>query len=113
MCLQRLATALDDADQIADRPFEVVVHHDVVELIPVGHIPDRVPKAAGDYLFRVGAAVSEAFFQGSARRWQHEDGYALGQRLPYLLRALPIDFEDDVIPARKLRLHWTAPGPVK
>src|SRR5258708_40358308 len=100
MRLECLASRVQDTDQLTDGSLKVVVHNHVIKLFPMRHVPDGIPEPSGDDLFGVRAAVSQALLQGGLRRWQNEYCYALGQRLTYLLRALPVDFKDDVVPTR-------------
>ena len=55
--------AVDDAAKVGHRPFEVFIHDHVLELIPVGHIADRVAKSSVDDLVRIGIAISQAIFK--------------------------------------------------
>jgi hypothetical protein len=79
----------------------------------VGHIAYCISEATGDHVLRVRTAISEAFFEGGTRRWQDEYGHALGQRLSYLLRTLPVDFEDNVVSDPQLSFDGPSSCPVE
>src|SRR5690606_20421641 len=63
----------------------------------VTHLADRFAHAPLDDLVAILAAVVEALAQGLLGRRQDEDRFRLGHQPAYLLRALPVDLQDQVV----------------
>jgi len=109
---RRVAPALRDRVQLPEGALEVVVDHHVIQLWPVPHVGGGVLQPALDHVFRVGAAAAQPAFELRARGRQYEDRTAFGQRAAYLLRALPVDLEDQVLPLGERGLDRAARRPV-
>ncbi len=75
---------------------EVIVDHQVVVFDVVAHFADCFAHASFDDLAAVLATVSQTMAQGFLGRRQNEDGFALRHQLAHLLRALPVDFQNQV-----------------
>src|SRR6188768_1835349 len=85
------AAAPQDLEQLCGGLFEVLVHDHVVEFRVMRHIGHRIPQAARDDFLAVGLAIAEPGLELRPRRREDEDAPAIGLRLAYLLRALPVD----------------------
>src|SRR5450631_99659 len=104
MRAQCLPFRVDDAGQLLERPVENIIHHHVIEFIPVRHISHGVGEATGDGGIGFGPAVAQALLKSAARRRQDENRRAFRQRCPYLAGALPIDLENHAAALRQIRL---------
>ena len=91
------------ASRSASAVSKLAVDDHVVEVPPVRHLEGRFPEPARDRLIAVAAALAQPGLQLGARRRQDEKLHRLGQVLTHLIRALPVDLEDEVTALGKRR----------
>src|SRR5690554_2395316 len=99
----------DDRNEVADGVLQYVIQYNVVELRHMAHLAARAQQAPGDHVLAVGAAPAQALLQHIERGRQHEHPHGLRKRLAHLLRALPVDLQQDVV-ARADALADPGPG---
>src|SRR5437899_4867833 len=92
------ARVLDDLADLAHRPLDVVVHHDVAVLLGVGHLAFADLAARGEVLRRFASPLLLAMLELLFRRRDHEDEHRVRHQPADLLT--PMDGE--------LRHHVTA-----
>src|SRR3954471_6572066 len=87
----------DDVAQLAFGGFEVFVNYTVFELVDVPQFFARVSQAALDHVFGVLAAGAQTPLELADRGRHNEDADALRMQRAPLLRALPVDLEQQVV----------------
>src|SRR3989442_383801 len=93
------ALSADDVGELLPSVVEVIVNYSVFELAGVRQLLARVLHAALDDVLGILPAGAHAPLQLLDRRRQDEDADRVGIELAHLLRALPVDFEDQVVAA--------------
>src|SRR6059036_2161060 len=93
------ALSADDLGELLPSVVEVIVNYSVFELAGVRQLLARVLHAALDDVLGILPAGAHAPLQLLDRRRQDEDADRVGKELAHLLRALPVDFEDQVVAA--------------
>ena len=53
-----------------DSELQIVIDNDVIELIPMRHVTQRIAQPSGDQLIAVGLPIAQASLQFSSGRWQ-------------------------------------------
>ena len=102
---------MDYGLQLGQGPLEVVIDHHVVEFGPVGHVGGSVTEPALDHVLGVGAATPQAPLELVAGGRQDEDRVAFGQLRADLLRALPVDLENQVLASPSEVSTWARAVP--
>ena len=72
------------------------------------HVIGGLAEAALDHRVGIGAAPAQPPFEFLPRRRQNKNGHALGHCAADLRRALPVDFEDQVLAALEAELQGRA-----
>ena len=80
-------------EELLKRNVEVTVDDQIIELLPVGHVAQRVREPALDDRFGVGLAASQPVLELRDARWEDEDAARVRRTLSHLSRALPVDLE--------------------
>src|SRR5438067_6943668 len=93
------ALAADDAGELALGGFEVFVNYSVFEFAGVRELLARIRHALADDGIRILRPRAHAPLELLDRGWQDEDADAVRVEPAHLLRALPVDLEDDVVAA--------------
>src|SRR5258708_4185370 len=93
------ALDLDDFRQLALCGFEVFVNYSVFELPGMREFLACILQPAADHGFGILAARAHAPLELLDRGRQDEDADALGIEAAYLLRALPVDLQDQIVAA--------------
>src|SRR2546422_6741656 len=97
------ARVLDDLADLAHRPLDVVVHHDVAVLLGVGHLAFGDLPARGEVLRRFASSLLLAMLELLFRRRDHEDEHRVRHQPADLLSALDVDLQHHLT-ARVARL---------
>ena len=108
-----VGAACEHGLEFRDGLVKPVIDDDVIELVPVRHVAERIAQPARDHRLAVGAPVAQAPFELGQRRRQDEDGDAVRHRLPHLARALPVDLEQHVMSVGEYALDLAAAGAVQ
>src|SRR5438552_10352708 len=93
------ALELDDSRELALCGFEVFVNYSVFELLGMRSFLARIVEPAADDGVRILAAGAHAPLELLDRGRQDEDADALGIEPAHLLRALPVDLQNQVVAA--------------
>src|SRR3954467_4753242 len=88
---------MNDRLQIEERRFEQSVDYNEVEMPGLGHLEPRVLHPLLDHLGMVLAAPLQPLAQFAPARRQDEDEHRIREQRLDLQRALPVDFEHDVV----------------
>ena len=83
--------------QVVEGDLEIVVDHQVIVFDVVAHFADRLTHASVDDLVAVLAAVVQALALGLLGWRQDKDRLGQWHQATYLLGALPVDFQDQVV----------------
>src|SRR5579872_452547 len=83
----------ENAAELVQRVIEVVVHDRVVVERNAGYLGGRDAQTLGDSDFRVGAALSQALFEGLDGGRLNEDQDRVGNDGPHDLRSLHLDLQ--------------------
>src|SRR5262245_6774876 len=70
---QGLPVVRNDCLEVGKGMIEGVVHDDVIELAPVGHVGDCVPQPTGDDFVTIGAATAQPLLECGARGREDKD----------------------------------------
>src|SRR5580765_15787 len=95
---QRHPCGAHDRGQVSPRFFKLFVYYNIIEFRCVADFLARVPQPALNSFFRVLPPAPQAplEFRHDRRRRENEDAHGVGEGLADLVRALPVDLEQDV-----------------
>src|SRR5438094_4529946 len=107
------ARVLDDLADLAHRPLDVVVHHDVAVLLGVGHLAFADLAARGEVLRRFASPLLLAMLELLFRRRDHEDEHRVRHQPADLLSALDVNLQHHVTALVTRLLDQVAEGAVE